>query len=73
MDNFVYLYNGNNFSFTLKGMEGFKTKEQFKEAFEGKVDIDKAWSDIEKARPQPPKQEKKKSDDKGGDNEASLL
>ncbi len=68
MKSFVYLYNGNNFSFTLKGMEKFKTKEQFKEAFEGQVDIDEAWADIEKARPKPPtKKEQKKLEDQRGD------
>lgn len=65
---FVYLHNGKRCSFSLKGIEHLKTKEQFEEVFKDLVDIDKAWADIEKARPKPPKKERKKSEDKEGDS-----
>lgn len=68
MEDFVYLYKGNRCSFSLKGIEHLKTKEQFQEVFKDLVDVNKAWADIEKARPQSPlKNEKKKVEDKGGD------
>jgi len=45
-----YLYKGNRCSFTLKGIEHLKTKKQFKEVFDGLVDINEAWADVEKSR-----------------------
>ena len=59
--NFVYLYNRNQVSFTLNGVAHLKTKEQFKEVFDGLVDVNLAWKDLEKARPK--KDLKKKEGD----------
>jgi hypothetical protein len=47
---FIYKYKGNQCSFTLNGIEHLKKKEDFKEVFEGKVDVNKVWKDVEKAR-----------------------
>jgi len=55
---FIYLYKNKRCSFTLKGIAHLKTKEQFKEVFDGKLDVNSVWKDIEKARPK-----KKRSED----------
>jgi len=47
---FIYIYKGNQCSFTLDGIERLKKKEDFKEVFQGKVDVNKAWKDVQKAR-----------------------
>ncbi len=62
MENFVYVYNGNRASFTLKGIAHLKTKEDFKKVFDGLVDVNQAWKDVVKARPN--SKDSEKGDDK---------
>lgn len=51
MKDFVYTHNGNRVSFTLQGIAHLKTKDEFKSVFDKLVDVNQAWKDIVKARP----------------------
>ena len=63
MKEFVYTYKGNRPSFTLEGIAHLKTKEEFKKVFDGLVDVNLAWKDVVKARPN----SKVSEEGKGGD------
>jgi len=65
MKDFVYTYNGNRASFTLEGIAHLKTKDEFKKVFDGLVDVNQAWKDVVKARPNSKVSEK---EDKGGND-----